>query len=91
MVPDCLAWKNENVGVFDAAKGIYRRLSPHRMKGISDILGIYRGRMLCIEVKSATGRLSPEQKDFLERMDALGAIAFMARSLEEVLERIPRV
>jgi hypothetical protein len=91
MIPNCLAWKNENVGVYDASKGVYRRLSRHRMKGISDILGIYYGRMLCIEVKTETGRVSPEQKHFLEEMAKLGAIAFVARSLDDVLERLPRM
>lgn len=83
--PGCFAWKNKSMGTFNAKRGVYLR-PTHRFseKGTSDILGIWKGVMLCIEVKSATGRLMPHQSEFLERMDSLGAIAFMARSLEDV-------
>lgn len=54
-------------------------------KGTSDILGIWKGKMLCIEVKSAKGKLRPEQVTFLGDMSRLGAIAFVARSLDDVL------
>lgn len=83
--PGCFAWKNKSMGTFNAKRGVYLK-STHRFseKGTSDILGIYRGHMLCIEVKSAKGRLMPHQAEFLERMDRLGAIAFVARSVDDV-------
>ena len=54
------------------------------MRGVSDILGIYRGKMICLEVKSEKGRVRPEQKEFLDRMTQLGAIAGVVRGLPEV-------
>jgi penicillin-binding protein-related factor A (putative recombinase) len=81
----CFAWKNKSMGTFNAKRGVY--LKPtHRFseKGSSDILGIWQGYMLCIEVKSEKGRLMPHQAVFLDRMHELGAIAFVARSLEDV-------
>lgn len=85
LLPGCKAWKNQSVGIFDPAKGIYRKnRSRWTAKGTSDILGIYKGKMLCLEVKSATGRASPEQKAFVEEMLALGAIAAIVRSWQEV-------
>lgn len=84
--PRCKAWKNKSQGTFDPTKGIFRRNGgAFTEKGTSDILGIYRGKMLCIEVKSAKGRLRPEQKEFLQRMADLGAVCMMARSLEDVI------
>ena len=75
------------MGTFDPSKGIYRRASgAFTEKGTSDILGIYQGRMLCIEVKSKRGTLRPEQDVFLRTMADLGAIAFVARSLQDVLD-----
>jgi hypothetical protein len=41
--------------------------------------------MLCIEVKSAKGRITPEQKQFLSEMASLGALCLVARSLEDVI------
>jgi hypothetical protein len=81
----CFAWKNKSMGTFNAKRGIYLR-PTHRFseKGSSDILGVWQGYMLCIEVKSAKGRLMPHQEVFLDRMNELGAIAFVARSLEDV-------
>jgi hypothetical protein len=45
------------------------------------------GRFLAIEVKSATGKPSPEQVAFLAAVVKAGGIAFLARSLDDVRER----
>jgi hypothetical protein len=55
------------------------------LKGVSDILGILPGgRILCIEVKSAKGRLSAEQNCFASEVLDLGGVWFVARSVEDV-------
>jgi penicillin-binding protein-related factor A (putative recombinase) len=81
----CFAWKNKSMGTFNAKRGVYLR-PTHRFseKGSSDILGIWQGYMLCIEVKSQRGKLMPHQELFLDRINELGAIAFVARSLDDV-------
>lgn len=87
--PGCKAWKNKSMGTFDPVKRIYRaNHSRFSEKGSSDILGIWQGKMLCIEVKSRRGTLRPEQKDFLETMDSFGAITLVARSLHDVVDRL---
>lgn len=87
--PNCKAWKNKSMGTFDPVRGIYRaNHSKYSEKGSSDILGIWQGKMLCIEVKSRRGTLRPEQKLFLESMGALGAITLVARSLLDVTETL---
>jgi len=74
------------MGVYDARKGIYRKdRSRFSEKGSSDILGIWDKKMLCIEVKSQRGRVSPEQQQFLQQMANLGAICIIARSLKDVV------
>ena len=84
--PGCKAWKNKSMGTYDPVRGVYRaNQSRFSEKGSSDILGIWGGRMLCIEVKSRRGTLRPEQKEFLDIMGKLGAITILARSLEDVL------
>lgn len=85
--PNCKAWKNNSVGVFDPYKKVFRKShSKFSQKGTSDIIGIFCGLMICIEVKSRKGRLSPEQSLFLEAMSNLGACAFVARSLDDVIQ-----
>jgi len=55
-------------------------------KGSSDIIGVLPGgRALFIEVKRPSGgSLSAAQKEFLGRARMAGALAFEARSVEEV-------
>ena len=55
-------------------------------KGFSDILAILPGgRAVFIEVKTQSGKLSPEQEKFIAKMQALGAIAGVVRSVSEAL------
>ena len=59
--------------------------------GCSDILGQLRdGRLLAIEAKRPGGRVSAEQKAFLERASRHGALAFVARSSAEALGMLDR-
>lgn len=80
-----LAWKNETVGIWNEARGAYmKKHSIHRKVGISDILGIYKGKFLAIEVKSKSGRLSDYQRIFLREVTENGGISIVARSIEDV-------
>jgi hypothetical protein len=47
-------------------------------KGIPDILGCYKGRLLGIEVKRPGGVVSDEQQAFLDRINQEGGYAFVA-------------
>ena len=54
--------------------------------GCPDILGQLRdGRLLGVEVKSKTGRPSPEQTIFLARINQAGGVGFIARDLRDVV------
>ena len=44
------------------------------------------GRMLAVEVKSATGKPTPEQTAFLAAVVRAGGLAFIARNLDDVKE-----
>jgi hypothetical protein len=55
------------------------------LKGSADILGcLPGGRFLAVEVKAGRGRLSPEQKRFLEEIGGLGGLAIVARSYRDI-------
>lgn len=56
--------------------------------GSCDIVGIQRdtGRFFGVEVKTKTGRISPEQKKFIEIVNQRGGIAGVARSVEDAIE-----
>lgn len=77
-------WINKSTGVWDPGKGVFRQnKNSHAIRGVSDILGIIDGRILAIEVKTPTGRPTPEQKEFINNINARGGVAFISRSTEQ--------
>jgi hypothetical protein len=78
------AWRNNSVGIYDPIKRIYRK-NPQTMQGVSDIIGIYKTKPMFIEIKSEKGIVSSEQEYFIERIKQEGGIAFVARSVEDVI------
>ena len=58
--------------------------------GVSDIIAIEpkTGRIICIEVKTAKGILSPHQERFLQNINDAGGIGFCARSMDDVIEKL---
>lgn len=92
----CIIWRNETAGAWLGKvahkTGDQVTLSGARLNkfglcvGSSDLIGIYLGRFLAIEVKTATGRPTKEQLNFIEQVRLNGGIAGIARSPEEALE-----
>ena len=83
-------WKTDSVGIFNPTRKVYMKShNHHRIRGVSDIIGILPdGRMLAIEVKSPKGYPSKEQKEFIANINARGGLAFISRSLDNVIEML---
>lgn len=79
------AWRI-NSGAIKTERGSLVRLAP---PGTSDIIGcvVPTGRMFVIEVKQPGKDATPLQQAFLDRMAEAGALAFVARSIEDVQEQ----
>lgn len=76
-----------NVGKVRTSDGRY--FDTGLPKGFSDLFGFRSdGQVFFIEVKNKTGRVRPEQEKFIERMRSFGALAGVARSVDEALEII---
>lgn len=57
--------------------------------GCPDVLGQLRdGRLLGVEVKSPTGKLSTQQSVFIERINSAGGVAFVARNCNDVFKNL---
>ena len=75
-----MAWNNPS-----GAMKIADRWIHFGKKGSSDILGcLPGGRFLAVEVKTPGGRLSPEQRDFLEMIKGLGGLSMVVRDWREL-------
>lgn len=81
----CFCFVHDSVGVYDPRRGKFlANRNPYRIKGVADILGIWKGWFLAIEVKTPKGYPTLEQKRFLERVNAEGGIGILARSIDDV-------
>lgn len=87
-LPDVVIWRNES-GVAEH-RGRYVRYGLQ--KGSSDLIGTLApyGRFLALEVKTPNGRISKEQKLFLDLVRRQGGFACVVRSAEEALSAIER-
>ena len=83
-ISGCCFWRVPNGGVMHSIGGkIIRKASP--IKGMPDIAGVMpNGRFYAIELKTVSGKLSPEQKNWIERLNHTGAMAVVLRSTKEV-------
>ena len=59
---------------------------PMGYPGVADIIGCYKGKMIAIELKSPKGKATPEQERFIQNVKDAGGIAFVAKTLDEVIE-----
>lgn len=51
--------------------------------GGADLIGCYRGRFVAVEIKTPTGRQTPEQVTFQNLITAKGGIYVVLRSVED--------
>ena len=84
--PGVRVWRN-NTGALTDING---RLVKFGLQGSADILGILapNGRFLGIEVKSATGRQSDQQRNFQTMIESHGGLYILARSVDDAVSRL---
>lgn len=76
-----------NHGLLSRRTGRYNKVGQFHVAGVPDLAVVLpAGRMLWIEVKSQVGRQSLEQKDVERRLQDLGHVYLLARSLQDVLD-----
>ena len=90
-----IAWAkrmNSGAGKLAYADGGKSRFIRFGFPGCPDIWAQLKdgGRLCCIEVKTATGTLTPEQAAFLALVNETGGVAFVARSVDDVITNLKR-
>ena len=61
---------------------------PYQKPGIADLLVCGEGKFIAIEVKKPGGKLSPLQEAFLHDIRAAGGVAFVAYSVDDVVNEL---
>ena len=84
---DCVIFRH-NVGKVRTPDGRY--FCTGIPAGYSDLQGHRKsdGRAVYIEVKTKSGRVSPQQQHFIDRMQKTGAIAGVCRSVDDAINLI---
>lgn len=81
----CLVWRQDTGAYKDPKTG--RLIKYGLCKGSSDVIGLTpSGQFLAVEVKTATGRVRPEQELFIAAVKRAGGRAGVARSVSEALK-----
>jgi VRR-NUC domain len=78
-------WRN-NVGTAMTKNGSF--ITFGLCVGSSDLIGIYKGRFLAVEVKAKGKKPTPEQINFVDFINKFGGIAGVCYSVEDFLKLI---
>lgn len=84
-IPGLVLFRN-NIGVADM-RGCKVRFGVGGPGG-ADLIGIYNGRFVAVEIKTQTGRQSEEQATFQRLVESKGGIYKVLRSVEEARQWI---
>ena len=77
----------------ELVKAIKKLIIPHGggplgMNGVADLIGVYRGQGVAIEVKTGRDKLTDAQAKFLENWRQAGGIGLEARDVKTVADEL---
>lgn len=75
-------WRN-NIGAYKDARGNFIKYGVCNPGG-SDLIGIYQGRFLALEIKTPIGQPTDEQLKFLKFIHKNGGLAGVVKKAEDV-------
>lgn len=80
-------WKNTSSGFFDGRR-FRKHKSPFAINGTSDVLGVLNGgRFIALEIKDK-GDATDEQKAFIKKVQALGGLGAVVRSVDQTQQAL---
>ena len=81
-------WRNNiGVAVMDGHRIAYGLGNP----GGADLVGLFLGRFVAVEIKTPRGRQSPEQAEWQRLVEAKGGIYAIVRSESEATELLRKL
>ena len=89
MQPRCVAYRINNVGIWDEKKHIHRRANTQ--KGIFDVSATIKGRSAWFEIKAGYDKPSQDQMIFQQEVRAAGGIAEFVKSTDEFLKMFTKL
>lgn len=88
--PGLVLWRN-NCGMAEHWSGrTVTRVVYGLAPGSADLVGLLAGRFVALEIKTATGRVTPAQRAWLDLVSRSGGFAAVVRSVEEAHAAVAR-
>lgn len=84
MTPNCVAYRINNVGVWDERKQVHRKGNTER--GLPDIIAVIRGRFVAIEVKAGRDKQSEYQRARQFEIEKAGGAYLIVRDTNDILQ-----
>jgi hypothetical protein len=84
--PRCIIFSVPNES--NSKRETMQKMAIGMMPGVSDLIVIFPGRVIFIEIKTPEGRQSTSQKDFQATVSDLGFEYWVVRSLEQFKTKI---
>lgn len=74
-----------NTPIYDPVGKFFRALPKYTLKGFPDVLVLWKGYPVFLEIKTTKGKQSPEQIEFQARCKEQGIEYWVIRKLEDVI------
>lgn len=84
-------WRQNSGAMYAESKTGRHGFKTASVKGVSDIIGIWQGMPIAIEVKRPGEKPTENQQEFMENFARAGGISICAHSLEEVKRSLKQV
>lgn len=87
--PEIILWRNNSGQMIDqhGRRVVFGIGSP----GGADLIGLFAGRFIALEIKSATGQQTEEQRRFEHLVTSKGGVYTVLRSVEEAVAFVERM
>lgn len=76
------AYRINTVGIYDKEMGGLR--NSGMKKGLPDVIGIYKGQFIGVEIKIGKDRQSDYQKEREQEINAAGGLYFIAKTFDQI-------
>jgi len=77
-------WRNNNTPVYDPTRKVFRAMPKYAMKGVADIIVIWKGIAYFLEIKRPKEKQSEDQVEFQRRVNKAGAYYFVINDVSEL-------
>lgn len=78
-------WRQNVNPIFDAKSGGFRRMPAYSVNGVPDIIVIYKGKFVGLEVKNEKGKQADSQIEFERSCKSNGGYYKVVRSVDDVI------